>query len=76
MLSFTATALACASRAIKNFRGVRVLALQDEYEHTNMLREAIRELLLTCVPQESIEYVYPSVMFPGVAVRCGARIFS
>ena len=56
--------------ALKNFRGVRVLALQDEYEHTNLLREAIRKLgfhiVLTCVPQGSIEYVYPSLMFPGV----------
>jgi hypothetical protein len=55
--------------ALKAFRGVRVFAVQDEYDRTNKLRDGIRELgfhiVLTCVPQESIEYVYPSAMFPG-----------
>src|SRR3954471_7059276 len=55
--------------ALKGFRGVRVLAVQDEYDRTNILRDAIRELrfhiVLTCVPRESLEYVYPSSTFPG-----------
>ena len=55
--------------ALKAFRGVRVLAVQDEYDRTNLLRDAIREhgfhIVLTCVPQDSLEYVYPSAMFPG-----------
>src|SRR5262245_21623608 len=52
--------------ALKAFRGVRVLAVQDEYDRTDLLRDAIRELgfhiVLTCVPHESLEYVYPSAM--------------
>jgi hypothetical protein len=55
-------------QALKNFRGARVLAVQDEYDQTNALRQAIRELefhaVLTCVPQDSIEFVYPRAMFP------------
>ena len=55
--------------ALKSFRGVRVFAVQDEYDRTNLVRDAIGELgfhiVLTCVPQESLEYVYPSAMFPG-----------
>jgi hypothetical protein len=55
--------------ALKSFRGVRAFAVQDEYDRTNLVRDAIRELgfhiVLTCVPQESLEYVYPSAMFPG-----------
>ena len=55
--------------ALKCFRGVRVFAVQDEYDRTNLVRDAIRELgfhiVLTCVPQGSLEYVYPSAMFPG-----------
>jgi hypothetical protein len=56
-------------KALKEFRGVRVFAVQDEYDHTNMLRDAIRDLgfhiVLTCVPQDGLEYVYPRAMFPG-----------
>jgi hypothetical protein len=55
--------------ALKGFRGLRVFAVQDEYDRTNLLRDAIQELgfhiVLTCVPQGSIEYVYPSAMFPN-----------
>ena len=61
--------VASYKEALKSFRGVRVFAVQDEYDRTNLVRDAIRELgfhiVLTCVPQESLEYVYPSAMFPG-----------
>ncbi|MBX9926721.1 MAG: glycosyltransferase [Hyphomicrobiaceae bacterium] len=56
--------------ALKAFRGLKVLAVQDEYDHTNVLKAAIQELgfdiVLTCVPQSSLEYVYPRHDFPDV----------
>jgi len=56
--------------ALKRFRGLKMLAVQDEYNRTNVLKAAIRELgfhvVLTCVPQDSLEYVYPRREFPDV----------
>ena len=53
---------------LKSFRGVKMLALQDEYDRTDKLRNAIRELgfhiVLTCLPERAIECVYPRAMFP------------
>lgn len=55
---------------LRNFSGVKVLAVQDEYDHTDILKEAIKDLkfdiVLTCVPQDSLEYVYPKREFPDV----------
>jgi hypothetical protein len=55
---------------MRKFRGVKILAVQDEYDHTDKLKAAIRDLgfdiVLTCVPQESLDYVYPRAEFPGV----------
>jgi hypothetical protein len=56
--------------AMRAFRGLKVLAVQDEYDETNRLRQAILDfgfhVVLTCVPQESLGYVYPRQDFPGV----------
>lgn len=56
--------------ALKSFNGLKVIAVQDEYDHTNKLKAAIRELdfdlVLTCVPQSSLNYVYPRHEFPDV----------
>jgi hypothetical protein len=56
--------------ALKRFRGVRLIAVQDEYDRTNTLRDAIREIgfhvVFTCVPSRSREFVYPSQRFPEV----------
>jgi hypothetical protein len=56
--------------ALRVFRGLKVLAVQDEYDETNRLKEAILDLrfdiVLTCVPQASIEYVYPSREFSHI----------
>jgi hypothetical protein len=55
---------------LRNFSGVKVLAVQDEYDYTNLLKAAIKDLkfdiVLTCVPQDSLEYVYPQAEFPDV----------
>jgi hypothetical protein len=57
------------TEALKAFRGVKLLAVQDEYDNTNILRDAIKELgfhvVLTCVPSDSISFVYPPEMFPA-----------
>jgi hypothetical protein len=49
--------------AMRAFSGLKVLAVQDEYDETNRLRQAIVDLgfhiVLTCVPQEALDYVYP-----------------
>jgi hypothetical protein len=54
--------------ALKAFRGVKLLAVQDEYDNTNILRDAIKEfgfhVVLTCVPADYISFVYPPEMFP------------
>ena len=56
--------------ALKHFAGPKVIAVQDEYDETNRLKEAIATLgfdvVLTCVPQGSLEYVYPKADFPDV----------
>lgn len=56
--------------ALRNFTGLKVMAVQDEYDHTNKLKTAIKDcgfhIVLTCVPQDALEYVYPRSEFPGV----------
>jgi hypothetical protein len=55
---------------MRAFSGVKVMAVQDEYDNTNTLKAAVRALgfdvVLTCVPQDSIGYVYPRAEFPDV----------
>ncbi len=55
---------------LKRFNGLKVMAVQDEYDFTDRLKSAIKEydfqIVLTCVPQRSLEYVYPRQEFPGV----------
>ena len=56
--------------AMKRFRGLKILAVQDEYDRTNVLKAAIKDLrfhvVLTCVPQDFLEYVYPRNEFPDI----------
>ncbi|WP_052514004.1 hypothetical protein [Bosea sp. LC85] len=55
---------------LKKFSGIKVLSVQDEYDNTDVLRAAIKDLgfdiVLTCVPQDGLEYVYPRSEFPNV----------
>jgi hypothetical protein len=55
---------------LRQFKGVKVIAVQDEYDRTDTLKAAIRDLgfdiVLTCVPQDSLEFVYPKAELPGV----------
>ena len=54
---------------LKRYRGVKVMAVQDEYNLTETLRKAIEEIgfdvVLTCVPQNQLDYVYPRERFPN-----------
>src|SRR4051812_14915193 len=54
---------------LKAFKGVKLLAAQDEYDNTNKLRSAIREIgyhaMLTNVPQAMLSKIYPRHQFPG-----------
>src|SRR5215813_13502993 len=56
--------------SLKSYRGLKVMAVQDEYDHTNRLKAAIKDLgfhiVLTCVPQSDLEYVYPRAEFANV----------
>jgi hypothetical protein len=53
---------------LKQFRGLKLLAVQDEYDRTDNLRKAIAafqfDAVFTAVPEEGKEYVYPKAMFP------------
>ncbi len=54
--------------AARRFKGVKILAVQDEYDFTDKVRKAAVDIgfdiFLTCVPEESWEYVYPRRLFP------------
>ena len=58
------------AQALKDYQGLKVLFIQDEYDHTQASQKQIRELgiqlVFTCVPEESIAKVYPPEQFPGV----------
>ena len=58
------------ARALRRYRGLKVLFLQDEYENTAATHDAIEklgiDLVFTCVPQSSIRQVYPEERFGGV----------
>jgi hypothetical protein len=53
----------------KAFRGLKVLAVQDEYQYTNGIHQLIREsgfhIVLTNVPDAMLERIYPRHMFPN-----------
>lgn len=58
------------AQALKHYRGLKVLFIQDEYDRTDLTRQAIHDLgiglVFTCVPTESIAKVYPPQQFPDV----------
>lgn len=55
-------------QALADFGGLTLVAVQDEYERTHILRRELADigadLVLTCVPQAYVEYVYPPSLFP------------
>lgn len=54
---------------LKQFRGIKLLSVQDEWDRPDKIRNAVRDLgfhvVLSCVTERSIARVYPPQMFPG-----------
>lgn len=54
--------------ALRRYRGFKALIVQDEYEKTNTTKQLIKELgfnlVYTCVPERSIQKIYPREEFP------------
>jgi hypothetical protein len=57
------------AQTLEKYYGLKVLFIQDEYEGTEIARSWMDRLkfnvVYTCVPQEDVEYVYPSYRFPA-----------
>ncbi|OGQ52549.1 MAG: hypothetical protein A3J24_04600 [Deltaproteobacteria bacterium RIFCSPLOWO2_02_FULL_53_8] len=55
---------------LRGFDGLKILSVQDEYNRTNVLKDAIKyigfDIVLTCVPQHSLRYVYSQIDFPRI----------
>lgn len=62
-------------RAVINFRGLKIVAVQDDYDWTAMVHRAIRRMgfhvLLTCIQREFWPLVYPASELPGVHIIQG-----
>lgn len=60
-----------AKQRVRDFPGLKVAFIQDEYRAIDAVIEALRfmriDLLFTCVPDGEIEKVYPEAMLPGLA---------
>lgn len=56
-------------QALKKFSGLKVLFIQDEYDHTyrawHWIKELGMQLVFTVVPLKGISQVYPPLEFPG-----------
>ena len=54
---------------LKSYEGTKVLFIQDEYDNTNKAISKIKkinfDIVFTCVPEKSIEKIYPSNIFPN-----------
>jgi hypothetical protein len=61
--------------ALMRFRGLKVLAVQDDYDRTATLHRAIRRLgfhvLLTCIQKQFWPLVYPMSELPGLTIIQG-----
>jgi hypothetical protein len=59
-----------ARERIRDFPGLKVLFLQDEYREVDAVVSRIREVgidvLFTCLPEDEIEKVYPAERLPGL----------
>jgi hypothetical protein len=61
--------------ALMNFRGLKIIAVQDDYDRTATLHRAIRRLgfhvVLTCIQKEFWPIAYPKSELPGVTIVQG-----
>jgi len=55
---------------LRGYQGLKVLFIQDEYDHTNRAKSLIRkigfDLVFSVVPPQHLASIYPSAEFPGV----------
>ncbi len=55
---------------LKNFRGIKVVFIQDEYRSVNATVDQLKnmrfDILFTCVPKKEIEKVYPEEKLPSL----------
>jgi hypothetical protein len=58
------------AKALRAYQGLKVLFIQDEYEHVQAAQRTMLDVgvnvVFTCVPTESIAKVYPPQQFAGV----------
>ncbi len=58
------------AKALQKYEGLKVLFIQDEYNHTNLTIQGIRDLginlVFSCVPPQYKEAVYPIENLPNV----------
>ncbi len=61
--------------SLLRFRGLKIIAVQDDYDRTASLHRAIRRLgfhvLLTCIQREFWPLAYPSSELPGLKIIQG-----
>ncbi len=59
-----------AKQRIRDFKGLKVVFIQDEYRAVNTVLATLEflkvDVLFTCVPEGEIEKVYPKQVLPGV----------
>lgn len=59
-----------AKQRVRDFPGLKVVFIQDEYRAIDTVIEALRfmriDVLFTCVPEDEIEKVYPAAKLPGL----------
>ncbi|WOF73269.1 hypothetical protein QMT40_000899 [Parvibaculaceae bacterium PLY_AMNH_Bact1] len=57
---------------LKNFRGLKIVSVQDDYDRTSVLHRQIRELgfhvVVTCIQPEFWHLAYPEAEIPGVTL--------
>ena len=67
-LCFTDYVSSDVCEALRMYRGVKLMSVQDEYDRTETLRQRIEELgfdvVFTCVPQSALSQIYPRERFP------------
>jgi len=56
--------------ALRWYRGVKVVAAQDEYDFTNSLKRFVlqikADIFFTCVPQNCLDLIYPELEFANM----------
>lgn len=55
---------------LAGYQGLKILFIQDEYDHTDYTKSLIRkigfDLVFTVVPPQHVNSIYPATEFPGV----------